>query len=243
MIKFFRKIRYNLMETGKTGKYIKYAIGEIVLVVIGILIALWLNNKNQEYNNGKIAKTYLEDFKRDLEADVITLEERILRNEKMIKNVDSIRGYLGKKVLSEKESKNISSWVNSLMTESYFVPEKTTIRQFESSNSSQLITLKSLKDQLFTYYTMSDRNENNMEKSVQLYQHNYLSKDLMRLYKSNYNASTTTLIINMKDLQTDFEFFTSINFKYALSNNQNKKYHELKKRAKNLINLINLELE
>jgi len=231
------------METGKTGKYIKYAIGEIVLVVIGILIALWLNNKNQEYNNGKIAKTYLEDFKRDLEADVITLEERILRNEKMIKNVDSIRGYLGKKVLSEKESKNISSWVNSLMTESYFVPERTTIRQFESSNSSQLITLKSLKDQLFTYYTMSDRNENNMEKSVQLYQHNYLSKDLMRLYKSNYNASSTTLIINMQDLQTDFEFFTSINFKYALSNNQNKKYHELKKRAKNLINLINIELE
>jgi hypothetical protein len=39
MIKFFRKIRYNLMETGKTGKYFKYATGEIFLVVIGILIA------------------------------------------------------------------------------------------------------------------------------------------------------------------------------------------------------------
>ena len=41
MIKFFRKIRYDLMEK-KTGKYFKYAIGEIVLVVIGILIALRL---------------------------------------------------------------------------------------------------------------------------------------------------------------------------------------------------------
>jgi hypothetical protein len=51
MIKFFRKIRYDLMEknppagrAGKTGRYLKYAIGEIVLVVIGILIALQINN-------------------------------------------------------------------------------------------------------------------------------------------------------------------------------------------------------
>jgi uncharacterized protein YlaN (UPF0358 family) len=48
MIKFFRKIRQNLLMENKTGKYFKYAIGEIVLVVIGILIALWLNNLNQE---------------------------------------------------------------------------------------------------------------------------------------------------------------------------------------------------
>ena len=54
MIKFFRRIRYDLMEknppdgrAGKTGKYLKYAIGEIVLVVIGILIALQINNWNQ----------------------------------------------------------------------------------------------------------------------------------------------------------------------------------------------------
>jgi len=47
MIKFFRKIRYDLMEKNKTGKYLKYAIGEIVLVVIGILIALQINIWNQ----------------------------------------------------------------------------------------------------------------------------------------------------------------------------------------------------
>ena len=47
MIKFFRKIRYDLMEKNKTGKYLKYAIGEIILVVIGILIALQINTWNQ----------------------------------------------------------------------------------------------------------------------------------------------------------------------------------------------------
>ena len=47
MIKIFRRIRYNLMEQNKTSKYLKYAIGEIVLVVIGILIALSINNWNE----------------------------------------------------------------------------------------------------------------------------------------------------------------------------------------------------
>jgi len=48
MIKYFRKIRQNLLSEGKTGKYLKYAIGEIVLVVIGILIALQINNWNSQ---------------------------------------------------------------------------------------------------------------------------------------------------------------------------------------------------
>ena len=48
MIKFFRKIRQNLLMENKTGKYLKYAIGEIFLVMIGILLALQVNNWNQE---------------------------------------------------------------------------------------------------------------------------------------------------------------------------------------------------
>ena len=48
MIKFFRKIRQNLLSQGKTGKYMKYAIGEIILVVLGILIALQINNWNEQ---------------------------------------------------------------------------------------------------------------------------------------------------------------------------------------------------
>ena len=48
MIKFFRRIRQNLLMENKTGKYLKYAIGEIVLVVIGILIALSINNWNED---------------------------------------------------------------------------------------------------------------------------------------------------------------------------------------------------
>ena len=53
MIKFFRKIRQNLLMENKTGKYLKYAIGEIILVVIGILIALSINNWNTSNSENK----------------------------------------------------------------------------------------------------------------------------------------------------------------------------------------------
>jgi hypothetical protein len=53
MIKFFRKIRQNLLMENKTGKYFKYAIGEIVLVVIGILIALSINNWSEKQKEKK----------------------------------------------------------------------------------------------------------------------------------------------------------------------------------------------
>ena len=69
MIKFFRKIRKNLLIENKTGKYFKYAIGEIVLVVIGILIALQINNWNQERLEGKKEQIVLKQLYSDFEAN------------------------------------------------------------------------------------------------------------------------------------------------------------------------------
>ena len=68
MIKFFRKIRQNLLVENKTGKYFKYAIGEIVLVVIGILIALQINNWNEK----RKAKSYESQVYKQIYNDIIT---------------------------------------------------------------------------------------------------------------------------------------------------------------------------
>ena len=63
MIKFFRKIRQNLLMENKTGKYFKYAIGEIILVVIGILIALWINSTYNDYKEKKVVnKKLISDY-------------------------------------------------------------------------------------------------------------------------------------------------------------------------------------
>jgi hypothetical protein len=62
MIHFFRKIRLDLVAKNKTGKYFKYAIGEIVLVVIGILIALSINNWNESQKNKQQERVILENI-------------------------------------------------------------------------------------------------------------------------------------------------------------------------------------
>ncbi|MDT0558796.1 hypothetical protein RM697_09060 [Ichthyenterobacterium sp. W332] len=70
MIKFFRQIRKSLLSEGKTGKYLKYAIGEIVLVVIGILIALQINLKSQEKTNREHVESILKSVYFNLESDM-----------------------------------------------------------------------------------------------------------------------------------------------------------------------------
>ena len=62
------------METGKTGKYFKYAIGEIVLVVIGILIALQINNWNEYRKDRNREQAILKSLQTDFKANIINLD-------------------------------------------------------------------------------------------------------------------------------------------------------------------------
>jgi hypothetical protein len=74
MIKFFRKIRQKLLTENKFSKYLIYAIGEIVLVVIGILIALQINNNSENHKKQQFEITILENIKEDILADKLDCE-------------------------------------------------------------------------------------------------------------------------------------------------------------------------
>ena len=82
MIKFFRKIRQNLLSEGKTGKYLKYAIGEIILVVIGILLALQINSWNQQRIENKQELTLLSLLKDEFQHNLSELDRSIEINKK-----------------------------------------------------------------------------------------------------------------------------------------------------------------
>ncbi|WP_149277768.1 DUF6090 family protein [Pareuzebyella sediminis] len=79
MIKFFRKIRQRLLTENKFSKYLLYAIGEIVLVVIGILIALQINNWNEKQKLAEKTQEYygqlLDDLKSDFKFSIHYLKE------------------------------------------------------------------------------------------------------------------------------------------------------------------------
>jgi len=77
MIKFFRKIRQRLLAENKISKYLLYAIGEIVLVIIGILIALQINNWNEENKERLVEKQRYQNILNDLVDDEATINQMI----------------------------------------------------------------------------------------------------------------------------------------------------------------------
>lgn len=77
MIKIFRKNRKNMLKDNKFSKYFLYALGEIILVVIGILIALSINNWNELKKTRNTEKVYLIEIKSDLIQDTLLLSQVI----------------------------------------------------------------------------------------------------------------------------------------------------------------------
>lgn len=84
MIKFFRKIRKKLADDNKPLKYFRYAIGEIVLVVIGILFALQINNWNTQQSLKQRGAELLSGIRSDLQKDTVDINENILAYQKIL---------------------------------------------------------------------------------------------------------------------------------------------------------------
>lgn len=90
MIKFFRHIRESLIMENKTSKYLKYAIGEILLVVIGILIALQINNWNEQRQKNKSLKNIYAIIADDLKNDASEVKTFLSFMELRKSNFESI---------------------------------------------------------------------------------------------------------------------------------------------------------
>ena len=154
MIKFFRKIRYNLMETGKTSKYLKYAIGEIVLVVIGILIALSINNWNQNRMNNIEERDYYCKFLDDVRQDHEMLNDQ--------KEIAKLRLHHSNKLLQnlQKDNVDLADLVNDMKLSVQSInanlePTKTAFEDLKSSGSLKIIKDDAIKNKLSNYYSNS----------------------------------------------------------------------------------------
>ena len=115
MIKFFRKIRQKMILENRASKYILYAIGEIVLVVIGILIALQINNNNEIRKTRVKEVHYLSNIKSDLRLNINQIQDYIdIRSERIVSANNVIAYFEGKPLnnLSEFNSDivNIYTW-------------------------------------------------------------------------------------------------------------------------------------
>jgi hypothetical protein len=150
MIKLFRKIRQKLLEENKIGSYLKYAIGEIILVVIGILIALQINNWNEQKKNLASEQLYYCRILEDFELDKQLIEE--------IKEKSNYRIDTSKEILLDLDSGTkdkhylINQFILAARSEVY-EPRNVTFKDLISSGNLKLINDITLKNSLIQYYS------------------------------------------------------------------------------------------
>ncbi len=150
MIRFFRKIRYDLMEKNKTGKYLKYAIGEILLVVIGILIALGINNWNSTRLDKNKGIEVLNVIVNELESNQQYLSNLMLMEEKKLASSTKLAKYFGSPPpLIDVDS--FYRWSEILSDIPPFAPKNTNLLSIINAGQLELITNDSLKYILTDY--------------------------------------------------------------------------------------------
>jgi len=151
MIKFFRKIRQKMLTENKFSKYLIYAIGEILLVVIGILIALYINNWNQKQIEKKQMQSFLLSFKENLIADTLQYGHTIKFYDTLVNNKNTLL----KKTHSDTLSAN-DIYEMILPRISNFKINSTTFDKITSAGITQISENENLSKKMYVYYTIGD---------------------------------------------------------------------------------------
>jgi len=153
MIHLFRRIRHQLLGEGKTGKYIKYAIGEIVLVVMGILIALSVNNWNDKRIEKGRAENFIIKMQTQLEINISRLDVAI----KSLKKRDSISRSLIY-IIGDDNKENIDEKIDSLVNVNFYDYHlnlnMNTLIEGRENGDLNLIKSDSLRQLIFDFSTM-----------------------------------------------------------------------------------------
>lgn len=190
MIKFFRKIRQKLIQENKMGKYFKYAFGEIILVVIGILIALQVNNWNEQRMAKNQARTYLKNLDAEINQNILVFES----TGKNIMRLADIAHHYHTKLFDpsikvhDSVITNFIIKINSILT---FNPSQTVLKDFLASGYLKDIKNDKLKNSILFLESRYASYDNRI-KDINEYYNEHIEPNLMnngdysQLYDSIY---------------------------------------------------------
>ena len=248
MINFFRKKRKKLADDNKAVKYTRYAIGEIVLVVIGILIALQINNWNENRKNKIIENTYLENIKTDLKTNLIYLEKFISKRQETVNSVASILIYF-----NEEEPFNIIDFnfhCLTVMDWSPFEQHDNTYQELINSGKLSILTNKTIKNSLQnmqTKFKSIQFIESEMEEDYERYLYDpfFSTIDLetsLKGIQANKKDIPNLDLLNVQILLKNKTFKNGFVLADYNSTNLISEYSNMVRSTKKLINLIDVEL-
>ncbi|NNF33792.1 MAG: hypothetical protein EX254_10350 [Flavobacteriaceae bacterium] len=184
MIKFFRRIRKSQLLQGKVSKYLLYAMGEIALVMVGILLALQVNNWNENKKAYESSKEYLNEILKDLEEN----------SDLIGKGIYSCDEFMQNEVWALQLTEYVPDQADSLWIALgghfvFFTISDRTFQKLQNSGNTRLVGFDDIEDKLTHYFIKSkDRYDSFQEwdKFMTLEGQDYM-KDLdERLEISNY---------------------------------------------------------
>lgn len=156
MLKVFRRIRQRLLSENRFSRYMIYAIGEIVLVVIGILIALSINSWNQDRLEAKKETAYLSNIEADLRQQLVYIDlqlEHELKHDTIVKRM--LDRYRKEEILAIDSL--ASSQLYELTIRKTFTKADPTYQDLISTGNIGLIEEESLRNELLSYYLELER--------------------------------------------------------------------------------------
>ncbi len=162
MIPFFRKIRKKMADDNKPIKYARYAVGEIVLVVIGILIALQINNWNEERIQSKELDDLMKSISSAVKSDLKYLNMIKTGRETIGERADSIfNAYIDKKVnhMTFDDYAYVANTISDLTSTIYFQPNTSSFEALKNSIYLSKLHGKDIELLLHTYYASAARIE------------------------------------------------------------------------------------
>ncbi|MDM9632668.1 DUF6090 family protein [Robiginitalea aurantiaca] len=210
MIRFFRQIRHRLITENKFSKYLLYAVGEILLVVIGILIALQVDSWNEDKQNLKVERVFYSDILGDLNKDSLKLEGLTQFYKNRIENA----GWLLRKVRtpgSIVDGREIGKHVQPLYLGASSITYNSTYEASKSSGDFAYFRNKDILKNINQYYadfgelsgilTATTRwLETSLEPILSTYPENYITAE----------SGSYVLTSELDDLSELFEFITAI---------------------------------
>ena len=185
MIKFFRKIRQKLLTENKFSKYLIYAIGEIILVVIGILIALAINNRNQNRVIKDKEQTYLIGLKDEFQTSRLKLSELIDVNNGNLNSAKQILEYMSNKNDAPTETEFSKLLFNAFSADISYNPNISLLNEMINSGSLKDISNTELRKQLTNWISaLEDISKQEKELGIQ-------REKILDFFRTNQNSLRT----------------------------------------------------
>ncbi|MFT5229074.1 MAG: hypothetical protein ACI9EV_002227 [Urechidicola sp.] len=152
MIKFFRKIRQKMLIENKLSKYVIYAIGEILLVVIGILIALQINNFNNHKQQRQIEQVYLSSLKAEFQTNMKKIDDCLARTTERMHASEDMLALFDKNIIDTTSSTTLSNILyGALSGSATYTPSKGVLTDIISSGNLNLIQNEQLRQNLASF--------------------------------------------------------------------------------------------